>query len=282
MESNEIPIVFVAYHIASKGFTESKNAVCSKDRILACKTFYSEKIIGSFFSCVYHGQLRFHVIFYEESNLFDDEIIELVHQSIDDSGMKHGKIWLRASNHSIMNCISDRFDLLFDDEQFFYHSTEYIMRRSSFDKKHDYSVLDVKPYEETHIDKYLELLNDAMSFFIPPHDFISEKEHYLREFNCFKEKNTFEAFWKDGSLVGLYWNVGTEVDTMGVSSKFQRLGYGSMILTRAIEKVFTQNPDAEYAVLYAVGWNAKAQSFYQKYGMKTNGHLKVPYIEDAR
>ena len=37
------------------------------------------------------------------------------------------------------------------------------------------ALLDVKPYEEIHIDQYLELLNDAMSFFIPSQDFSYEK-----------------------------------------------------------------------------------------------------------
>jgi len=106
MESTKIPTVFVAYHIATKGFAESKNAVCSKDRILACKTFSSEKIIGSFFSCVYHGQLRFHVIFNEESNLFDDEIIELVHQSID--GSLAGLYWNVGTEHGKITCIGKR------------------------------------------------------------------------------------------------------------------------------------------------------------------------------
>ena len=120
-----------------------------------------------------------------------------------------------------------------------------------------------------------------MSFFIPPQDFVDEKDRYLHEFRQLQEKSAFEAFWKDEILIGLYWIVGTEVDTMGVSSECQRLGYGSMILTRAIENVFWQNPDAEYAVLYAVGWNSKAQNFYRKYGMKVNAEHKVPYVEDV-
>jgi ribosomal protein S18 acetylase RimI-like enzyme len=116
-----------------------------------------------------------------------------------------------------------------------------------------------------------------MSFFIPPEDFISQKDTYLLEFAELKEKDAFEAFWKDNQLVGLYWICGTEVDTIGVSCEFQRHGYGSLILTRAIEKVFAQNPAAEHAVLYAVGWNAKAQGFYRKYGMEVNKRYEVPY-----
>ena len=235
--------------------------------------------MGSFFSCIYKGRLRLHVVFNEETTLFNDEIARLINESMANAGANYGAIWVRAKNQSIITYLGEKFTLTSDTEQFFYFSTEYVMYRKQFSKTYDTSVLDVRAYEEKHIDKYLELLNDSMSFFIPPQDFVDEKERYLLEFKQHQEKNALEAFWKDGILVGLYWIVGTEVDTMGVSSEYQRLGYGSMILTRAIENIFLQNPDAEYAVLYAVGWNAKAQNFYKKYGMNVNAEHKVPYTQ---
>jgi len=64
---------------------------------------------------------------------------------------------------------------------------------------------------------------------------------------------------------------------MGVASDFGRSGYGSQILTRAIEKVFQQNPETEYAMLYAVGWNSKANNFYKKYGMEVKNSYNVPF-----
>ena len=217
------------------------------------------------------------MVFNEDIDSFNDEICNLIQQSMETAGIYHGMIWFRRITHSIISHIGDKYTLIADSEEFYYYSTEYIMRRDRFNKTFDNAALDVKPYEEIHIDKYLNLLNDSMSFFIPPYDFFSEKSRYLKEFMDFKSKNTFEAFWKDGKLVGLYWIVGTEIDTMGVSSEFQRFGYGSMILSRAIETVFQQQPNAEYSLLYCVGWNAKAQNFYKKYGMEVNKQHRVPY-----
>ena len=297
METINNPAVFTAFQIIrfqafdnaiseTTGVT-NREAVKTKldnnivDRILVCKTFYRDKIIGSFFSCIYQGKLRFHVVFNEETDLFNDEIIKLIHRSMKESGMSQGAIWFRTEIGSLVRFIGIHFKLIPENEQFLYHSTEYIMHRDRFNKVFDSSVLDVKSYEEEHIDKYLELLNDSMSFFIPPQDFLAEKEQYMQDFQQFKEINAFEAFWKDGILVGLYWIDGLEVDTMGVSTAFQRHGYGSLILTRAIEVIFQQNPNTDYALLYAVGWNAKAQQFYQKYGMEAKCIHMVPYAEDG-
>ena len=281
MAQTQPPAVLIAYQIAVKEITNENNDKSKEDRIIMCKTFVTTKIIGSFFSCIYKERLRLHVVFNEETTMFNDEIAELINQSMVNAGVDNGAIWVRAANQSIITYLDGTFNLTSDSEQFFYHSTEYIMYQNQFNKTYDKNAFDVKPYEEKHIDKYLELLNDSMSFFIPPQDFADEKEKYLKEFSELRGKNAFEAFWKGGILVGLYWINGTEVDTMGVSSEYQRLGYGSMILTRAIENVFLQNPDAEYAVLYAVGWNAKAQNFYRKYGMKVNAEHKVPYVESV-
>lgn len=267
----------IAFNIIDKKMLNSNNIDSVFDRIIICKSFFDDKLMGSFFSCIYDGKLRIHLVFNEETNLFDDDIFKLIKISMEVANMNHGVIWLRRTIQSIISYIGDRYTLTSNPEDFYYYSTEYVMRRDRLNKKFINTVLEVRPYEEMHIDKYLVLLNDAMSFFVPPHDFVSEKNQYLQEFMDYKNKDTFEAFWKDGKLVGLYWIVGIEVDTIGVSSDFQRLGYGAMILTRAIEKVFQQNPYAEYAVLYAVGWNAKAQSFYKKYGMEINKQHKIPY-----
>ena len=277
MESTQPQAVLIAYKIAKKGKPSEENDNIKVDRIIICKTFATTKIVGSFFSCIYKGQLRLHVVFNEEVTIFNDEIARLINESMVNAGITCGVVWVRAANQSIITFLSEKFALTSDPEQFFYYSTEYVMYQNQFTKTYDRNAINIRPYEEKHIDKYLEMLNDSMSFFIPPQDFVDEKEKYLHEFRQFQEKSAFEAFWKDEILVGLYWIVGTEVDTMGVSSAYQRLGYGSMILTRAIENVFRQNPDAEYAVLYAVGWNAKAQNFYKKYGMKVNAEHKVPY-----
>lgn len=276
MESTNIPAVLIAFNITDEKMPDSPMDDVL-DRIIICKTFFTQKLVGSFFSCIYDGKLRIHLVFNEETDLFNDEILGLIKMSMEAAGMNHGSIWFRRSIQSIISHIGDQYRLTPLAEDFYYYSTEYIMRRDRLNKTFDNTDLEVKPFEEIHMDSYLELLNDAMSFFIPPQDFVSNKTQYLQEFMDYKDKNTFEAFWKDGQLVGLYWIVGTEIDTMGVSSNFQRHGYGTMILTRAIEKVFQQNPGTESVILYAVGWNAKAQNFYKKYGMEINNQYKVPY-----
>jgi len=277
MDSKYIPTAIVAFHIVNKKSPNNADIIGCIDKILICKTFFIEKLVGSFFSCIYNGKLRIHVVFNEHVDLFNDEICNLIQESMETAGIYHGMIWFRRATHSIISHVSDKYTLTADSEEFFYYSTEYIMRRNRFNKSFDNTVLDAKPYEEIHIDKYLDLLNDSMSFFIPPHDFYSEKTRYLKEFMELKNKNAFETFWKDEKLVGLYWIAGIEIDTMGVSSEFQRYGYGSMILSRAIEKIFHQQPNAEYAFLYCVGWNAKAQNFYKRYGMEINKQHRVPY-----
>jgi len=271
--------VFNAFYIAC-GKNVNKGDVTITNKILFCKTFSTNKLMGSFFSCIYRGELRIHAILNEETNAFNEEISELIEKSMKKVGMSEGVIWLRNSSQNLVTHLCDQFVLTPKPKQFFYHSTEYIMNRDKFKKVFDPSLLDVKPYEEIHIDKYLALLHDAMSFFFPPEDFFHNKEQYLKEFMEFKNKNAFEAFWKEDKLVGLYWIDGREVDTMAVASDFQRSGYGSEILTRAIEMVFSQNPETTYALLYAVGWNAKAHNFYKKYGMEKNNYYEVPYTEN--
>lgn len=266
-----------AFRIA-KPKTVANGLINTVDRIFFCKTFFSNRlVVGSFFSCIYNGNLRIHSVLNEETEYLHDEISELIEKSMERAGTQEGMIWVRAANKKFITYLNDRFSIVSDSEEFFYYSTEYIMHRSKFNKEFDSNLLTVKPYEESHIDKYLEVLSDSMSFFIPPEDFVLGKPRYMQEFMEYKNKNTFETFWKESELAGLYWNDGIEVDTMGVSSNFQRSGYGSAILTRAIENIFLQNPETEYALLYCVGWNTKAQNFYKKYGMEINAIHKVPY-----
>jgi len=257
--------------------------VDTTNKIIFCKTFFENGLVaGSFFSCIYNGQLRIHAVLNTETIAFDIEIFELIEKSMETTRLYEGVIWVRTTSKNLISSLGTKFYLTPDSEEFFYYSSEYIMRRSMFNKKFDNNTLTAKPYDETHIDMYLEVLSDSMSFFIPPEDFFLAKSNYLQEFQDYKDKNAFEAFWKDDELVGLYWINGIEVDTMGVSSKFQRSGYGAAILTRAIEVVFQQNSDAEYAMLYCVGWNTKAQNFYKKYSMELKAIHKVPYNEVNR
>jgi len=273
---NNTEPVLSAFHIVNLKAMDSNDA-SNLDRILFCKTFLANGLVaGSFFSCIYNSKLRIHAVFNEKTDIFHNEISKLIEKSMKESKLSGGVIWIRTVDKSLIAHLSNKFSLTPDPEDFFYYSTEYIMHRNKFSKKLD-NTLTTKPYEECHIDKYMEVLSDSMSFFVPPEDFVLEKQRYMQEFLEYNRKNAFEAFWKGNELVGLYWIDGIEVDTMGVSSNFQRLGYGLEILTKAIENVFQQNPETEYALLYCVGWNAKAQNFYKKYGMEIKTIHKVPY-----
>ena len=57
---------------------------------------------------------------------------------------------------------------------------------------------------------------------------------------------------------------------LAVSVNYQGKGYGSDLLTRAIERTFATT-DLDFADLYVVDDNPKGQSFYRKYGMEVLG-----------
>ena len=271
------PISLIAYDLSLKDSREAKDKTGMPDRILDIKAFDVPHRIGSFFSCIYRGQLRMHVVFWEDDGRFDNEICALIRQSMAASKLSAGQIWLSNRQRRLIAALSESFEIDPSDEVFRYHSTEYIMPKGSFDHQFDPSLLTARPYEAEHLDAYLQLLNDSMSFFIPPEDFLAKKDEYAELFRKLQAARAFEAFWQQNQLVGLYWLSGTEIDTMGVSAAFQREGHGANILTKAIERVFELHPGANHAVLYAVGWNAKAQRFYQKYGMQKHAYHEVPY-----
>ncbi|HCL01389.1 MAG TPA: hypothetical protein DHW61_03075 [Lachnoclostridium phytofermentans] len=229
-----------------------------------------------FFSCIYKGKLRIHIVFTEDTDIYNDQIDILIRESVNISGLIDGKIWICNNNYKITEYLLRNYNMTADSEKFFYESYEMFMPRAKFTNQFDSGLLEVRPYQEDYIDDYLLLLSDSMSFKIPPYDYINSKEHFLNEFKLLKEKNTFEAFWMDDKLVGVYWLAGTEIDHLAVAADYQRSGYGAQILTRAIEVVF-QNPDIDCAWLLVVGWNSKAFNFYKKYGLKVKTMYKVPY-----
>lgn len=89
----------------------------------------------------------------------------------------------------------------------------------------------------------------------------------------------FETFWSKDELIGYYWLDKEEVDLIAVCPKRQRMGYGSLILTRAIEKIF-QTTDSDVAWLIASSFNEKACSFYAKNEMEVHEEYRIPRIDD--
>ena len=106
MDSKRTPTILVAFHIVDKAIQNNANTYNNvdnfKDKILICKTFFTEKLVGSFFSCIYNGKLRIHVIFNDYNDSFNDEISQLIKQSMETAGVYHGMIWFRRIYKSII------------------------------------------------------------------------------------------------------------------------------------------------------------------------------------
>lgn len=281
METKDTSPAFVAYRISGAQSANPADFKCLDERILICELFGDGRLAGSFFSCVYQGALRIHIVLRDDNDCYNDELNALIYQSMRGAGVGCGKVWFKAGNLRAIASVGREFALVADDEPFFYDSTEYIMRRELFHPAPMDVSLEARPYEAQHMDRYLDLLHSAMAFKIPPHDYIGEKARYMQSFEHMSGEGAFQAFWLDGELVGLYWLEGTEIDHLAVSPHWQRAGYGAMMLTHAIQTVLCLNPSADHAVLYCVGWNHKAQRFYRKYGMEVNAHYRVPYTEPS-
>jgi len=288
-----------AYRLISKidsGEGSVFNEVAITSNQLACEFFRdtSSEIIGVFFSCVYYGRIRIDIAF--ECDINDGEInkrlcdliVESVRKRPDISGKP--AIWLFNNNRNIIRYLEAKSGSDIDQYEKYnnparlwsphtrYASVEYIMRRENFPKRfaesdsHADNVL-IKAYEKEKIDEYLAMLDRAMTF--EPHDFKSGKEHFTKQFDIYStaDDKAFEAFWdsETDSLIGIYWRKHIEIEDIAVSPEYQRKGYGSFILTRAIKRAF-ENPDYNFVRLYCVDWNEKGQAFYKKYGMEINGH----------
>jgi SAM-dependent methyltransferase/GNAT superfamily N-acetyltransferase len=225
---------------------------------------------GVFHSCEIFDGLRIHVALSEDTGEYNNDIAMRIRKSLMKTERDSCQIWLRNENKRTIEFLIKEFSAI-PDGKHFYASIEFVMRREQFEKVAIQSVLEVRPYEEDRIDDYLRLLDGSMTYIDPPPNFMGRKEHYLKHFAEHNQKDSFEAFWKDDMLVGLYWRKNAEIDFLAVDVNQQRKGYGTIMLTRAINMVF-EKTDAEFAYLYAVDWNIKGQSFYRKYGMTENGH----------
>ncbi len=271
---------FIAYRFKVKDVQEvNEEENLPQDRIIKIKQFFVDRMYGSFFSCIYKGKLRMHIVFSEDCADYNSEITDLIHETIVESNLFLGKIWISNYNYQIADHLTKELKIERDSEPFFYESYELTMPKEKFKYKFDSTLLDVRPYEKEHIDDYLSLLTKAMSFKIPPYNYVLEKDKFEKYFNILKEKNTFESFWINDDLVGLYWLEGIEIDHLAVAEQYQHLGYGKQILSRAMENIF-QNPENDCAILLVVGWNSKAFKFYRKYGMEIKNLHYVPYSVD--
>lgn len=250
------------------------------DRILFLQPFEADgRMAGSFFACVYQGRQRIHVEFSEDTSAFFDVIDALIHRAAQEAGNLPGKVWVDNGNTRLMTHLQQRHGMEPDDEIFHYDSVEYHMDRADYTPRPLPPGMEMRSYEPEHLDEYLALLNEAMLFKIPHHDYLANRDLYAGMFAEFEARHAFEALWEGSGLAGLYWLDGKEVDHMAVHPRCQRRGMGGVVLSQAIARVFG-NEETDHALLYAVGWNAQAQRFYRKFGMREHARHRVRYTPE--
>ena len=247
------------------------------DRILILQSFEAGgRMAGSFFACVYQGRLRIHVEFSDDTDTFFEEVDARIRRAAQEAGNLPGKAWVGNGNVRLLAHLRTVHAMEPDDEIFHYDSVEYRMGRAGYVARPLPPGMKMRPYEPAHLDEYLALLDKAMLFKIPHHDYTANKALYAGMFAELAAKRAFGALWQDDELAGLYWLEGKEVDHMAVHPRCQRQGMGGLILSQAITRVF-ENEATDYALLYAVGWNTQAQHFYRKFGMREHARYRVRY-----
>jgi ribosomal protein S18 acetylase RimI-like enzyme len=197
-------------------------------------------------------------------------MIILIKSSLEKVKLKSAAIWIFNGNYHIIEHIKKTFNTN-PDGKHYYASSEFIMRRENFNKTIDLNDVRILPYEKKNIEQYLVMLDQSFAHINSETMFVKKKEQYIIQFEELNTKNSFESFWKENELIGLYWRKKAEIEMLAVNAKYQRSGYGSLILTYAINKIF-MNREIEYVYLYVVDWNEKGRSFYHNYGMELNGH----------
>ena len=251
--------------IAKIGFefqTKFLTTVNTEDQVVV-KVFGND---GVYFSRTDENYVTINIAFEQDADSFNDEITALVQQTVDKAKEKPVHLWIYKQNTKMIEHLIAHYNIKPSSGESYYTSIEFIMRRENFQPKYLHANIDMRPYEEEHIDTYLEMI-DGTGFFS---GYSASKVSIMKHFEADANKNQFEAFWVNGELVGLYWLKDLEIDMLAVSAKHQRKGYGNDLLTRAIERT-VETTDLAFAVLYAVDYNPKAQAFYKKYGMEVLG-----------
>jgi len=249
------------------------------DKQIDAHIFHDKDVMGVYFSCTIFGGVRISIVFDNDVDNYNEDLAALVENTLQKAASSSCLICIWNKNHKIIEFLKKKFNIQPYSGTHYYASIEFIMRRANFNITSENNSLDTLPYEEKHIDKYLTLLDSAMNFGSEPPNYMANKEEHAKNFAKLAKNNSFESFWKDSELIGLYWRKNAEIDMMAVANNHQRKGYGSAILTRAIEMVF-DNTTKDFAYLYAVDWNTKGQLFYKKYGMEENGHSYLLYLKD--
>ena len=249
------------------------------DKQIDAHIFHDKEVMGVYFSCAIFGGVRISIVLNNDLDTYNTDFAALIENTLQKATSSSCLICVWNKNRKVIEFLKEKFKIQPYNGTHYYSSIEFIMRRVNFNATSENNSVDTRPYEEKYIDKYLMLLDSAMNFGSEPPNYMGKKEEHAKKFAKIAEDNSFESFWKGSELVGLYWRKNAEIDMMAVANNHQRKGYGTIILTRAIEMAF-ENATNDFAYLYAVDWNTKGQLFYRKYGMEENGHSYLLYLKN--
>jgi len=211
--------------------------------------------VGVFTSLVYYGLFRIFIAFEKDTLNYTQTLMELIHFVKDKIPNKILKIHFIADQVKLISEIQKHF--LFEPpfpNGFYYSSHEFVMDIENFKGFSNTKNLIIKNFESNKIDDYALLLDNAMTFVSPPPNFQRNKEDLA---NDIKDK-CFYAFFCNNELVGIYWldNDLITIEYLAISPIHQRKGYGSIILSHAINNILFEQKK-KMAKLYCVDWNKK-------------------------
>lgn len=224
---------------------------------------------GIFAGLVFYGMFRIFIAFEKDTDKYVKELSELILLSKEQNPNSSPRVYFIGGQTKLIDSLNQTVKFNRED---YYASHEFIMDRKHFKGFVNDKQLEIKPYEADKIYDYARLLDRAMTFVSPPTNFQGNTAGLAEKVDRVKE-NAFYTFYKDGELVGLYWldNDFYTVYNLAVAPEYQRQGYGDIILSHAIDNVFTVQKN-NTAKLYCVDWNEAGLAFYKKYGMILKGH----------
>jgi GNAT superfamily N-acetyltransferase len=238
-------------------------------RLFTYRFFDDDIDAGVFVSFLYSGMLRIDISFSSDTDKHTNELVGLVNQSIAISDCEKAVIWLRNESKKIIDGLHGYFNQ--GKTGYDYNGDiEFIMRRE------DFVHIPVAPlkacgYVEERFDFYSDMLDEALGTLNLSPQYRKNRLSYREKFRLLEEQKSFESFWIDDELIGLYWRSGAHINNIAVSKRHQSNGYGRKILSRAIENVF-KSTTAPFAYLYCADWNDKAIRFYSKMLMQRSGY----------
>lgn len=180
------------------------------------------------------------------------------------------EIWIKYENQLTIQRLKQDFPCTGTE----YGLIEFIMTRSDFFDIPIPPELTVTGFQPLHFQKYLSLLDVAMTYHDTADFYSSRADEYRESFFNGDKKGYFKAFWMNNTLIGLYlrdWAYGDELALLAINAGFQKKGYGACLLHHAANALFTTT-EKNVLYLYCMDQNTAAKSFYIKQNMQISGH----------